>query len=108
MNTVIFSIYDCGYKANAVFVSDYVSPDAIKDKDLREVDPLCDIIDLSELPDIEQFEFFEKLFGKRVDRIIIIKDAWFEKAMTRVAGDNSHAIIFNNLSKDLLKKNDGD
>lgn len=73
MNTVIFSSYeDCDdcYNYSAIFISG----DEYVDAGHFEIWTHT-FFDESRLSDVEKFDFFEKLFDKKVDRLVILKNA---------------------------------
>lgn len=76
MNTVIFSIYDCGYRSSALLLNDGADwgmldvsmyKEQIPDDD-DVVDYAEDIVDYA---DEKLFAFFERMFNAEIRRIII-------------------------------------
>lgn len=69
MNTIIFSIYDGGYRSSALLLSDDVDRGLIDRYMYKEQIPDAD--EISDYDDEKLFAFFERMFNAEVRRIVI-------------------------------------
>ena len=69
MNTVFFSIYDCGYRSSALLLRDDVDWGLI-DKHMYK-EQILDADEIVDYDDEELFAFFSNLFNAEIGRIII-------------------------------------
>ena len=72
MNTVIFSIYDGGYRSSALLLSDGIDWGLINRHMYKEQIP--DAEDIADYDDEKLFTFFRNLFNAYIGRIVIIVD----------------------------------
>ena len=72
MNTVIFSIYDGGYRSSALLLNDGVDWGLINRHMYKEQIP--DAEDIADYDDEKLFTFFRNLFNAYIGRIVIIVD----------------------------------
>ena len=72
MNTVIFSVYDGGYRSSALLLSDGVDWGMIDKYMYKEQIP--DAEDIADYDDEKLFTFFRNLFNAYIGRIVIIVD----------------------------------
>lgn len=77
MNTVIFSIYDCGYRSSALLLRDDVDWGLINKYMYKESIPDAD--DIADYDDEKLFAFFERMFNAEIGRIIIEIDGHVDK-----------------------------
>lgn len=72
MNTIIFSIYDCGYRSSALLLRDDVDWGMIDKYMYKEQIPDAeDIIDYVDYNDEKLFAFFEQMFNAEIRRVVI-------------------------------------
>lgn len=69
MNTVIFSIYDCGYRSSALLLNDGADWDLIGRNMYKESIPDDD--NMVDYDDEKLFTFFERMFNAEIRRVII-------------------------------------
>ena len=69
MNTIIFSIYDSGYRSSALLLSDGVDWGAIDNYMYKEQIP--DAEDIVDYDDEKLFDFFTQMFNAYIGRIVI-------------------------------------
>ena len=69
MNTVIFSIYDGGYRSSALLLNDGVDWGLINRHMYKEQIP--DAEDITDYDDEKLFTFFEQMFNAEIKRVII-------------------------------------
>lgn len=69
MNTVMFSIYDCGYRSSALLLNDGADWGMLDVSMYKEqIDDDDDIVDYD---DEKLFTFFERMFNAEIRRVII-------------------------------------
>lgn len=69
MNTVFFSIYDCGYRSSALLLNDGADWGMLNVSMYKEQIPDDD--DIVDYDDEKLFAFFERMFNTEIRRIII-------------------------------------
>ena len=69
MNTIIFSIYDGGYRSSALLLSDDVDWGIINNHMYKEQIP--DAEDIADYDDEKLFDFFTQMFNAYIGRIVI-------------------------------------
>ena len=69
MNTVIFSIYDGGYRSSALLLNDGVDWGLINRYMYKEQIP--DAEDIADYNDERLFTFFERIFNAEIKRVVI-------------------------------------
>ena len=69
MNTIIFSIYDGGYRSSALLLSDDVDWGMINNHMYKEQIP--DAEDRADYDDEKLFDFFTQMFNAYIGRIVI-------------------------------------
>lgn len=69
MNTVFFSIYDCGYRSSALLLNDGADWGMLNVSMYKEQIPDDD--DVVDYDDEKLFAFFERMFNAEIRRIII-------------------------------------
>lgn len=69
MNTIIFSIYDSGYRSSALLLSDGVEWGLIDNHMYKEQIP--DAEDIADYDDEKLFDFFTQMFNAYIGRIVI-------------------------------------
>ena len=69
MNTVFFSIYDCGYRSSALLLRDDVDLGIINNHMYKEQIPDAD--DIADYDDEKLFDFFTQMFNAYIGRIVI-------------------------------------
>ena len=69
MNTVIFSIYDGGYRSSALLLSDDVDWGMINNHMYKEQIP--DAEDVADYDDEKLFDFFGRMFNAEITRVVI-------------------------------------
>lgn len=77
MGTVIFSVYDCGYRSSALLLVDGVDWGLIDGNMYKESIP--DAEDIDDYDDEKLFAFFERMFNAEIRRIIIEIDGHVDK-----------------------------
>lgn len=77
MGTVIFSIYDSGYRSSALLLRDDVDWGLIDKYMYKEQIPDAD--EISNYDDEKLFAFFERMFNAEVRRVIIEVDGHVDK-----------------------------
>ena len=77
MGTVIFSIYDSGYRSSALLLRDDVDWGLIDKYMYKEQIPDAD--EISNYDDEKLFAFFERMFNTEVRRVIIEIDGHVDK-----------------------------
>ena len=77
MNTVIFSIYDGGYRSNALLLNDGVDWGLINRYMYKEQIP--DAEDIADYDDERLFTFFERIFNAEIKRVVIEVDGHVDK-----------------------------
>lgn len=76
MNTVFFSIYDCGYRSSALLLNDGADWGMLNVSMYKEQIPDDDDVvdyaeDIVDYDDEKLFAFFERMFNTEIRRIII-------------------------------------
>lgn len=76
MNTVFFSIYDCGYRSSALLLNDGADWGMLDVSMYKEQIPDDDDVvdyaeDIADYDDEKLFAFFERMFNAEIRRIII-------------------------------------
>lgn len=80
MNTIIFSIYDSGYRSSALLLRDDVDWGLIDKYMYKEQIPDAeDIVDYVDYNDEKLFTFFEQMFNAEIGRIVIEIDGHIYK-----------------------------
>ena len=74
MNTVIFSVYDDGYRSSALLLSDGVDWGMIDKYMYKEQIPYAD--EIVDYDDEKLFDFFERMFNAEIKRIVIVVDIY--------------------------------
>ena len=69
MNTVFFSIYDCGYRSSALLLNDGADWGMLDVNMYKEQIP--DAEDIADYDDEKLFAFFEQMFNAEIKRVII-------------------------------------
>ena len=69
MNTVIFSIYDSGYRSSALLLSEGVEWGVIDNYMYKEQIP--DAEDIADYDDEKLFAFFGRMFNAEITRVVI-------------------------------------
>ena len=77
MNTVIFSVYDGGYRSSALLLSDGVDWGMINKYMYKEQIPHAD--EIVDYDDEKLFTFFRSLFNAEIKRIVIVVDGEVSK-----------------------------
>ena len=85
MNTVIFSIYDCGYRSSALLLNDGADWGVLDVNMYKEQIPDADDItdydanDIADYDDEKLFDFFTRMFNAEIRRVIIEIDGHVDK-----------------------------
>lgn len=85
MNTVIFSIYDCGYRSSALLLNDGADWGILDVNMYKEQIPDADDItdydanDIANYDDEKLFDFFTRMFNAEIRRVIIEIDGHVDK-----------------------------
>lgn len=69
MNTVIFSIYDCGYRSSALLLNDGADWGMLDANMYKE--QVSDAEDVVDYDDEKLFDFFTRMFNAEIRRVII-------------------------------------
>lgn len=77
MNTVIFSIYDCGYRSSALLLNDGADWGILDVNMYKEQIPDAD--DIANYDDEKLFDFFTRMFNAEIRRVIIEIDGHVDK-----------------------------
>ena len=77
MNTVFFSVYDCGYRSSALLLRDDVDWGLIDKHMYKEQILYAD--EIVDYDDKELFAFFGNLFNAEIGRVIIELDGHVDK-----------------------------
>lgn len=72
MNTIVFSIYDCGYRSSALLLRDDVDWGMINKHMYKEQIP--DAEDIVDYDDEKLFDFFTQMFNAYIRRVVIVID----------------------------------
>lgn len=72
MNTVIFSIYDCGCRSSALLLREDVDWGMINKHMYKEQIPAAD--DIVDYDDEKLFDFFTRMFNAYIGRVVIVID----------------------------------
>ena len=72
MNTVIFSIYDCGYRSSALLLNDGADWGMLDANMYKE--QVSDAEDVVDYDDEKLFDFFIRMFNADIRRVIIELD----------------------------------
>ena len=77
MNTVFFSVYDCGYRSSALLLNDGADWGMLDANMYKEQIPDAD--DIVNYDDEKLFAFFEQMFNAEIRRVIIELDGHVDK-----------------------------
>lgn len=77
MNTVIFSIYDGGYRSSALLLNDGADWGMLDVNMYKE--QISDAEDISDYDDEKLFDFFTRMFNAEIRRVIIEIDGHVDK-----------------------------
>lgn len=96
MNMVIFSEYDSNFYSSAILVTDlnaknFKRVEANNDDFKDEIERICVRQNL-EAP-FELFDYFEKLFDERIDRILYLEDGGYVEDLIKTCDDSCNSTV---------------
>lgn len=94
MNMVIFSEYDSNFYSSAILVTDlnaknFKCVEANNDDFKDEIERICVRQNLK--APFEMFDYFEKLFDERIDRILYLEDGGYVEDLIKTCDDSCNS-----------------
>lgn len=94
MNMVIFSEYDSNFYSSAILVTDlnaknFKCVEANNDDFKDEIERICVWQNLK--APFELFDYFEKLFDERIDRILYLEDGGYVEDLIKTCDDSCNS-----------------
>lgn len=110
MNMVIFSEYDSNFYSSAILVTDlnaksFKRVEANNDDFKDEIERICVWQNL-EAP-FELFDYFEKLFDERVDRILYLEDGGYVEDLIKTCDDSCNSTDDIHIGTETITDNKG-